>query len=149
MEFDEWDKDPYPPFPEVLPTNIPDDLPGTSSSAKMDENYTPYSSQVNDRDSRATPSCPEVITVNDSSNSRHLDTGIIICRAKPDCCRDSNVRPLIRAVLNGGRSVCVFIPSEYAKRRAKTRDIQITMDDVELLKACETISSDEKRTMAI
>jgi hypothetical protein len=153
MEFDEWDRDPYPAFPEALPealpTNVPDDLPGALSFAKMDKNYTPHSSQINGRTSHATPSTPEVITVNDSNNSRHLDTGIIIGRAKPDCCRDSNVRPLARAVLKGGRSVCVFIPSEYAKRKVNTRDIQITMDDVEFSKAYETIKSDEKRTMAI
>jgi hypothetical protein len=154
VDFDAWDKDPYPPFPETLPTNTIVDIPLVNRcaiipSVIMDGFCTPSSTHTSSQSSLTVPSMPEIVTVNDTNSSHHLDNGIIVGRAKSHCCRDANVRPVVRAVLNGKGSVCVYIPSKYAKRSVSTGDVQISMKDVEFSKEFGTASSDEKRLMAI
>ncbi|KAH3911653.1 hypothetical protein HBI56_140970 [Parastagonospora nodorum] len=139
MDLDEWDRDPYPPFPEVLPTEAPLNIPAMA----------PSSTQASNLAFSATPSTSEVITVDGSNSTRHLHAGIIIGRAKSHCCRDPNVRPTARAILNSKGSVCAYIPHQYAKRSVSTGEVQIAMKDVEFCKEFEDAASDEQRIMAI
>lgn len=92
---------------------------------------------------------PAVITVDDSDTTKHLDTGIIIGRAKSHCCRDPHIRPVVRAILTSKGAVCAYVCSKYAKRLTTKGDVQISMKDVDYSSEFEKAPFGEKRTMAI
>jgi hypothetical protein len=92
---------------------------------------------------------PEITTVDDTDSDRQLDTGCIIGRALPKCCRDPNLRPVVRAFLNKVGSVVAYIPGKYAKRTVGKGDVQISMKDVEYTEELGKIPFGLKRTTAI
>ncbi|KAH7072257.1 hypothetical protein BKA63DRAFT_65980 [Paraphoma chrysanthemicola] len=138
-DLNEWDLDPYPPFPETLPEEDVNVSSIFTASVRSSQTSLPP---------KRAPT-PEVITVDDSDTTKYLDTGIIIGRAKSHCCRDPNVRPVVRAVLNSKGSVCAFICAKYAKRSSQKGDVQISMKDVDYSPDLEESPFGEKRTMAI
>jgi hypothetical protein len=142
--FDTWDLDPYPPFPDALPLETPIDGP----------NYAPSTNKLPlpHTNSQTTPSsmpATEIITIHDSNTTRYLDNGIIIGRAKPECCRDPKVRPVARAILNSRGSVYVYICGKYAKRTLAAELVQIGIKDVDFSEEFEKAPSEEKRLLAI
>jgi len=91
----------------------------------------------------------EVVTVDDSSSSYHLDTGVVIGRALPQSCFDPNVRPVVRAVISKVGAVVAYIPAKYSKRSAIKGDIQIAMTHVEYTPELVKFTFGEERTRAI
>jgi len=91
----------------------------------------------------------EVVTVDDSSSSHHLDTGVVIGRALPQSCFDPNVRPVVRAVISKVGAVVAYIPAKYSKRSAIKGDIQIAMTHVEYIPDLVKFTFGEERTRAI
>ncbi|KAF2024660.1 hypothetical protein EK21DRAFT_117570 [Setomelanomma holmii] len=134
-DLNEWDLDPYPPFPERLP----------AEDISLDSWFT--SSSRNSQTPLPIIAAPEVITIDESDTTRHLDTGMIIGCAKPHCCRDPNIRPVVRAILNSKGAVCGYLCGKYAKRLATKGDIQISMKDIDFSEDFEKAPFGEKRTM--
>jgi hypothetical protein len=149
-DFEDWDKDPYPPFPETLPKGTPLARPAITPSAAADGLCSPSSeSRSSTQASVPAPSAPEIVTVDDTTSSRLLEIGIVVGRARPHCCRDPNVRPIVRAILNSKGSVYVYMPHKYAKRAGTKGDVQIATKDIEFSKEFAAAISDEQRLMAI
>jgi hypothetical protein len=146
---DNWGKDPYPPFPESLPKDTLLAGSATNSSATAEDVCSPQESGPSTQASMPAPSTSEIVTVDDTSSSRLLEIGIIIGRAKAHCCRDPNLRPIVRAILNSRGSVYVYMPHKYAKRVVAKVDVQISIKDVKFSKDFAKISSDEQRLVAI
>jgi hypothetical protein len=126
----------YPPFPETLPGET---IAGKPITPSMGSNIL----------SSARSPVAEVVTVGDTNTTKYLDTGIIIGRAKPECCHDPNIRPVARAVINSRGALCVYICGDYAKRGFQTELVQIGMEDVEFSEEFANAPSREKRLMAI
>jgi hypothetical protein len=149
-DFEDWNKDPYPPFPEILPKDTPLARPAITPSAAADGLCSPsLESRSSTQASVPALSAPEIVTVDDTTSSRLLEIGIVVGRAKPHCCRDPSVRPIVRAILNSKGSVYVYMPHKYAKRAGTKGDVQIATKDIEFSKEFVAATSDEQRLMAI
>jgi hypothetical protein len=136
---EDWNKDPYPPFPTTLIDN------DRTSSPDMNAVPAPAASET-----RALPTTiADFVLIDDGQSQRHLDQGIIIGRAKAHCCRDSNVRPVVRAILAKDSAVYAYMSGKYAKRTVKKGDVQIPMTEVDYIKEFSSISCTEKRQKAI
>jgi hypothetical protein len=144
-KFEDWNKDPYPPFPERLSPEAVTDRYTVTPPTVLDNIPIPAIPKI----SLPTPPISEVITVEDSGSDKRLDKGLLIGSAKPDCCRDPNVHPVARASFSSKGSLCVYIQSKYAKRETTTGHIQITLKDVDFFKKFEQIPAGEKRVAAI
>ncbi|KAI4916210.1 hypothetical protein J4E85_010298 [Alternaria conjuncta] len=130
-------KDSSKPFPKGLPHNPFNTEPILKSTYTL-------------KSTLALPvAANEVVTVDDSSSSHHLDTGVVIGRALPQSCLDPNVRPVVRAVISKVGAVVAYIPAKYSKRSAIKGDIQIAMTHVEYTPELVKFTFGEERTRAI
>jgi hypothetical protein len=127
------EEDPYPPFPTSLPPDNHDILTRPS----------PRPAPV----VRSVTSIKPAF-VDDCSSQRHKDTGVIIVHAKPHCCGNPNLRPVVRAVLTSVRAVVAYISGKYAKRTGKG-DVQTALKDIDYISRYSNIASDETRSKAI
>jgi hypothetical protein len=82
----------------------------------------------------------DVITVDAYAASKNFSNDLIVGRARPTCCIDRNIRPLVRATLvtrshqDPTRSrVYLFMPSAYGKVPDRMGELQIPNDQVEFL----------------
>ncbi|KAI4946656.1 hypothetical protein J4E91_007346 [Alternaria rosae] len=91
----------------------------------------------------------EVVTVDDSSSSSHLENGVVIGRALPESCLDPNVRPVVRAMISKVGAVVAYIPGKYSKRSTIKGDIQIATTHVEYTPELAKYPFGEERTQAI
>ncbi|KAI4958284.1 hypothetical protein J4E86_003882 [Alternaria arbusti] len=134
---EESKKDSSKPFPKGLPHNPFNTEPVLKSIYTL-------------KSTLALPvAANEVVTVDDSSSSHHLDTGVVIGRALPQSCLDPNVRPVVRAVISKVGAVVAYIPAKYSKRSAIKGDIQIAMTHVEYTPELVKFTFGEERTRAI
>ncbi|KAL6708087.1 hypothetical protein ACN47E_003521 [Coniothyrium glycines] len=127
------DADPYPPFPEAIPFSTPAPSPRAVASSCAPTVHTQQ----------------EIITVDDTDNRRHLETGIIVGRAMPHLCRDPNVRPAVRAILNKVGAVIAYMPGKHTLRNVNKGDVQINAKDIEYSTELNRIPYGEQRIAAI
>jgi hypothetical protein len=134
---EEPNQNPYPPFPEELPSNP------LVAEPVLEPTYT-FKSAL------ALPVATSgVVTIDDSSSRSHLDNGVVIGRALPQSCLDPNVRPVVRAIINRVGVIVAYIPGRYSKRSAIKGDIQIAMTHVEYIPELTEYPFGEERSRAI
>ncbi|KAF1850551.1 uncharacterized protein K460DRAFT_17588 [Cucurbitaria berberidis CBS 394.84] len=146
-----WEEDPYPPFPVVLSPDAPLSVNSESKTATVSTatTFTPAAATADGFGAGAHSDSREVITIDDSSSSRHIETGIIIGRAHPRSCRDPYLRPVARAILTNAGAVVAYVPSKYAKCAKTKGDVLISMKSIEYTRELKMIASDEIRLKAI
>lgn len=83
-----------------------------------------------------------VVTIDDPCGKRLMDTGVIIGRALPHCCQDTNVRPTLRAIITKVGAIYAYIPAKYTKRTASKLGVQKVVSSIEFT---EEDQSEERR----
>ncbi|KAF2818469.1 hypothetical protein CC86DRAFT_157853 [Ophiobolus disseminans] len=141
-EFGEWELDPYPPFPQALPVRTR--VGSAVSTPSVDSNTSTFSGLI-----PSLSPTPEVVTVDECKSAQHLEGGIVIGTVKENHCRDPNIRPVVRAILNTKGAVCGYIDGKYAKRKVTKGHVQISMKDVDFYHEVAKLPHGEKRLMAI
>jgi hypothetical protein len=155
-DYEEWRDDPYPPFQEKLVNTEP----MTSTVRAKSSLTTLASTQVQSPTLHTTSTSSTlgpsprlaskaIAPAEDMCSAQHQEAGIPVGHAKPHCCRDPNIRPVVYVIFNSTGNLSAYMPGKVARRTVANGDAKISLRDIDYDPAFLDVRYEEQRNVAI